>query len=68
MRRNEDRIILAVAGLLLLIFLTTRVTLTIKQMTRLKSRAMTGNWAMAAPFFSPRILGFFRMQRSSLAV
>ena len=54
-------------GLLLLIFLMAKVTLTMKQMMRLRNRATTANCARALAFFSPRTLGLFRMQRSSLA-
>ena len=53
--------------LLLNIFLMASVTLTIKRMMRLSSRTMTAICARTPAFFSPRIFGLLRMQRSSLA-
>jgi hypothetical protein len=53
--------------LLLNIFLMTSVILTMKRLMRLRSRTMTAIWARTPAFFSPRILGLLRMQRSSLA-
>ena len=44
-----------------------RVTLTMKQMMRLRSKVMTAICARTPACFSPRILGLLRMQRSSLA-
>jgi hypothetical protein len=53
--------------LLVYIFLMASVTLTIKRMIRLRRRTMTAICARTPAFFSPRILGLLRMQRSTLA-
>jgi len=54
-------------GLFLMGLYMAVMTLTMKKMMRFRSKVMTAVCARMPAFFSPRILGLSRMQRSSLA-